>query len=135
MVWLGRPASSSPPRSSTGSKCSTIASGATRPSGTSHPSNSSDAANNNPKPPDSHNRSPTSGGHNPWTHNRVPLKGFHLDLCVGVEEPELLALGRVVVRPRAVRLRHGGLVLWRFYWQRYSGSLTANGTARQQSSK
>ena len=33
----------------------------------------SDAANNNPKPPDSHNRSPTSGGHITWTHNRVPL--------------------------------------------------------------
>ena len=32
----------------------------------------SDAANNNPKPPDSHNRSPTSGGHITWTHNRVP---------------------------------------------------------------
>ena len=26
----------------------------------------SDAANNNPKPPDSHNRSPTSGGHITW---------------------------------------------------------------------
>ena len=34
----------------------------------------SDAANNNPKPPDSHNRSPTSGGHITWTHNRVPLR-------------------------------------------------------------
>ena len=33
----------------------------------------SDAANNNPKPPDSHNRSPTSGRHITWTHNRVPL--------------------------------------------------------------
>ena len=33
----------------------------------------SDAANNNPKPPDSHNRSPTSGRHITWTHNRAPL--------------------------------------------------------------
>ena len=32
----------------------------------------SDTANNNPKPPDSHNRSPTSGRHITWTHNRVP---------------------------------------------------------------
>ena len=44
----------------------------TRPSGTSHPSNSSDAANNNPKPPDSHNRSPTSGGHITRTQIRGP---------------------------------------------------------------
>ena len=54
-------------------RIATIASGTTRPSGTSHPPNSSDAANNNAKPPDSHYRSPTSGGHITWTHNRVPL--------------------------------------------------------------
>ena len=57
-------------------RITTIANGATRPSGTSHPSNSSDAANNNPKPPDSHNRSPTSGGHITRTHNRVPLTEY-----------------------------------------------------------
>ena len=45
------------------------------------PERTAKRANNNPKPPDSHNRSPTSGGHITRTHNRVPLRCSKMRSC------------------------------------------------------